>query len=184
VLVSLLALSALSACGEGQGARGYGRLTAENLQSYSRSPLYWVGTRFERWELDSISGPFRPDGMVSFIYGTCTPTDGDEPSCSPPIDLQVSAPCWNLDLVARDPIWRERRVRGAPVGEADNAPVLFSTGAQVKVYTATNDPNLGLHVLRALRSANNVRPVIDVNEPIPALPAAVLAGTKECSDRH
>jgi hypothetical protein len=182
--VSVVVVSALSGCGDSQGSRERGSPAPETVRNYSRSPLYWAGPHFERWALSSVSGPSRPDHMFSFIYGTCTPTDGDEPSCLPPIDLQVSAPCWNLDLVARDRIWRKRRVRGAPVGQADNAPLLFSKEAQVKVYTATNDSHLGLRVLGALRSANDVQPILDPDEPIPALPDAVLAGTAKCPYRR
>jgi hypothetical protein len=119
--------------------------------------------------------------MVSFIYGDCTPHRDDEPSCLPPIDLQVSPPCRHLALLARDKIWRHRRVRRAPVGEHDNAPVLLSTAAQIKVYTATNDQELSLRALRVLRSANKANPVIDVDEPFPAMPVAVLEGKRACS---
>lgn len=42
---------------------------------------------------------------------------------------------------------------------------------------------LGLPVgaLRALRSANDVAPVIDADDPLPAAPRAVLAGRAPCS---
>jgi hypothetical protein len=40
----------------------------------------------------------------------------------------------HLSNVARAPILRRRRIRGAPVGTIDSAPVLFTRGAQVTVY--------------------------------------------------
>jgi hypothetical protein len=178
---------ALSGCTSGQSSsppgfeREHSTFTPESVSRYSASPLYWLGTRFERWELSTILGPSRPDGTISFIYGTCTPSDGEQPSCAPPIEVQVTPLCRHLELVARDPIWRHRHIRGAPVGRVDNAPVLFSRRTQVRVYTGVGDPNLGLRALGALRSANHVEPVIDVNEPVPAAPVAVLVGTKACS---
>jgi hypothetical protein len=148
-LAAILAVSALSGCGAHEGSRTefdrqHSSFTPETIRSYSASPLYWLGTRFERWDLSAILGPSRSDGMISFIYGTCTPSDGDQPSCTPPIEVQVTPLCRHLASVARDPIWRQRRVRGAPVGTSlDGAPVLFSVRAQVKVYAtppATTTP--------------------------------------------
>jgi hypothetical protein len=222
-LATILAVSALSGCGAHGGSRTefdrqHSSFTPETIRSYSASPLYWLGTRFEDWDLSAILGPSRSDGMISFIYGTCTPSGGDEPSCSPPIEVQVTPLCRHLASVARDPIWRQRRIRGAPVGTSlDGAPVLFSIRAQVKVYAtpprlksppttpkppptppprptsppttpptpATPPPprpphGLSLRALRALRSANHVKPVINANEPIPRAPVDVLAGARAC----
>jgi hypothetical protein len=222
-----LAVSALSGCGaNGDSRAGFDRkhstFTPETIRSYSGSPLYWLGTRFERWDLSAILGPSR-DGTISFIYGTCKPSDGEQPSCTPPIEVQVTPLCRHLASVARDPIWRQRRIRGAPVGTSlDDAPVLFSIRAQVKVYatppprtrpTTTPKPpptppprptappatppttpptpptpppprpphGLAVRALRALRSANHVKPVITANEPIPPAPVAVLTGARACS---
>jgi hypothetical protein len=220
-LATILAVSALYGCGAHGGSRtGFDRkhssFTPETIRSYSASPLYWLGTRFEHWDLSAILGPSRSDGMISFIYGTCTPSDGDQPSCTPPIEVQVTPLCRHLASVARDPIWRQRRIRGAPVGTNDNASVLFSIKAQVKVYASPPPPKtppttptpppppvptgppaasptrptpppprpphgLALRALRALRSANHVKPVINANELIPPAPVVVLAGTRACS---
>lgn len=146
-------------------------------------PLYWAGRRFEKWELKAIDGLAGPARFVTFIYGTCTLHGGDEPSCVPPIEIQVSPLCLHLDVVAARPIWRRRRVRGAPVGSnPDGAPVLFSRRAQVKVYRGEGtDPGVALRVLGALRSLNRVGPVIDSTGPIPAAPQAVLGGMRTCT---
>jgi hypothetical protein len=144
-LAAILAVSALSGCGAHRGSRTefdrqHSSFTPETIRSYSASPLYWLGMRFEHWDLSAILGLSRSDGMISFIYGTCTPSDGDQSSCTPPIEVQVTPLCRHLASVARDPIWRKRRIRGAPVGTSlDGAPVLFSVRAQVKVY-ATPPP--------------------------------------------
>jgi len=152
---------------------------------FDKFPLYWVGRRFEKWELEAVDGLRAPARFVTLIYGTCTPHDGDEPSCVPPIEIQVSPLCSHLDVVAARPIWKRRRIRGAPVGSnPDGAPVLFSRRAQVKVYRGeSTDPGVALRVLGALRSLNRVGPVIDSMRPIPAAPQAVLGGMRTCTTR-
>jgi hypothetical protein len=122
-----------------------------------------------------------PGAAVVLIYGDCTPTGGDEPSCAPPLQLQVFPLCYQLEAVARAPIWKRRRIRGAPVGTIDSAPVLFTRGAQVKVYRGQgSDPGLSLRALRALRSLNSLPPEVGPTGPIPAPARGVLEGTRPC----
>jgi hypothetical protein len=168
----------LGAC----SADGTSKADVEQARRFDAFPLYWTGQRFEKWELEAIDGLDGPARLVTFIYGTCTPHDGDEPSCVPPIEIQLSPLCSHLDVVAARPIWRHRRIREAPVGSnPDGAPVLFSSRAQVKVYRGEGtDPAVALRVPRALRSLNRVKPVIALDGPIPAPPHAVLTGTRAC----
>jgi hypothetical protein len=145
-------------------------------RSFDRHPLYWVGERFERWDLEHVS--LGQQGFSGFIYGTC---DAREHACPPPLDIQIQPLCDHLEAVARNPVWMRREVRGAPLGTIDNAPVLFTNRVQVKVYYGEGaDPGLPMRVLRALRSVNDVPPVIDADDPIPPAPRAVLDGTEEC----
>jgi hypothetical protein len=149
----------------------------EAARKFDRHPLYWVGERFEQWDLEHVSvgqGEFS-----GFIYGTCEPSrDG---GCPPPLDIQIQPLCSHLEAVARDPAWSRREVRGAPVGTIDGAPVLFTNRVQVKVYYGEGaDPGLPMRVLRALRSVNDVPPVIDADDPIPPAPRPVLDGTENC----
>jgi hypothetical protein len=166
----------------GCSAAGGTSKAVNKAKRFEAFPLYWAGPRFEKWELEAIDGLDGPAKYVTFMYGTCTPHDGDEPSCVPPIEIQLSPLCFHLDVVAARPIWRHRRIRGAPVGSnPDGAPVLFSSGAQVKVYRGEGaDPAVALRVFRALRSLNRVRPVIASDGRIPAPPHAVLTGTRGC----
>ena len=98
-----------------------------------------------------------------------------------PRQIQIQPLCAHLNAVARAPIWRRRQVRGAPVGTIDSAPVLFASRVQVKVYRGQgSDPGLPMRALRALRSVNDVPPVIDSDRPIPPAPQAVLSGMKRC----
>ena len=149
---------------------------ARDFEAY---PLYWLGDRFEGRTLSHIQ--LSPVSFTTFVYGTCTPTGEDHPTCSPPLQVQVQPLCAHLRAVAQAPIWRRRQVRGAPVGTIDSAPVLFSRGAQVKVYSGEEaDPGLRLRALRALRSVNEVQPVVGPREPIPPPPPGVLDGSRRC----
>jgi hypothetical protein len=174
--VSVFALSPLTGCG-GSAA------DIDSARSFDRFPLYWVGERFEKWDLETIDGLDYPSRTIIFIYGECEPHDGEQPSCTPPFQIQVSPLCLHLGDVARVQIWKRRRIRGAPVGTIDSAPVLFTRGAQVKVYRGEGSSRgLPLRVLRALRSVNRVPPVIAANGPIEPPTSGVLEGTWACPD--
>jgi hypothetical protein len=170
------ATAAVAAC---TGA-GDGDPDVDAAQKFTRHPLYWVGESFEGWDLEHVdigTGEFS-----TFIYGTCDPPPGIDGGCPPPLQIQIQPLCAHLEVVALAPIWKRRQVRGAPVGTIDGAPVLFTNRVQVKVYRGKgSDPGLPLRALVALRSANDVPPVIDANDPIPAAPRSVLAGTTPCS---
>jgi hypothetical protein len=154
----------------------------ETARKFDRFPLYWLGERFGKWDLAAIDGLDYPTQIVTFIYGTCTPRGGEQPSCSPPLQVQISPLCWHLDAVARAPIWRRRQIRGAPVGTIDSAPVLFTRHAQVKVYRGEGSrPGDTMRALRMLRSINRVPPVIAASGSIPSPPTAVLDGTRSCA---
>jgi len=176
-LVLLLACSSAVACSRGSDAPPDLRAG----RRFDTFAVYWLGTRFEHWDLTALSTPATPDGFVSLIYGDCTPHGGDQPSCTPPLDIQISPLCAHLREVARDPLWRHRRVRGAPVGTIDAAPVLFSQGTQVKVYRGEGaDAGAPLRALRALRSLNRVSPVIGTAGKIPEPLPGVLSRSRPC----
>jgi hypothetical protein len=151
----------------------------EGAREFKAYPLYWLGERFEKWELSHVE--LRPSGFSTFVYGDCTPRGDDHPTCSPPLQLQIQPLCAHLEVVARAPIWQHRQVRGAPVGTIDSAPVLFSSKAQIKVYRGEgSDAGLRMRALRALRSINDVEPVVGADEPIPPPARGVLAGERHC----
>jgi len=176
VLVVLAGLTA--GCARGAGPTVWqSDFTPESIKRFDDFPLYWTGTRFRDWPLLTIDGP-EPGGFITFLYGTgtCTPRGGDEGGCDMPgMQIQVQAICDHLAIVTGDPIWRRRRIRSARVGRIDNAPVLFARHAQIKVYA--DSPALALQVLRELRS---VTPGVDREDPMPALPDAVLRGDRPC----
>ncbi len=156
----------------------------DDAQQYERLPVYWAGVRFEDWEVTRLQG-FSPNrAFVGMVYGTCSPSGGLEPSCAVPIQLQISPLCWQLEVAARDQVWRTRRIRGAPVGKVDGAPVIFTRRTQIKVYTGQGaTPGTALRVLKALRSINTVEPVIGPNDLIPPPAPGVLEGTTPCTTR-
>jgi hypothetical protein len=150
-------------------------------RAFDEYPLYWVGERFEDWELRHFN--VRPE-FATFIYGDCE-VMGDDGGCPPPLQIQISPLCRHLGVVAQAPIWRRRSIRGAPVGTIDSAPVLFTTGAQVKVYRGQgSDPGLAVRAIQALRSINDVPPVIGSTGPIPGADPAMLAGERPCATRR
>ena len=176
----LMCAVVLAGCSALSGRSEPDTKAAEEFEGY---PLFWVGERFERWNLVHVDLP-GPAQFATFIYGDCTPTGEDHPSCVPPLQIQVSPLCAHLATVARAPIWKRRQVRGAPVGSSDSAPVLFASGAQVKVYRGEgSDPGLPMRVLRALRSINRVEPVIGPDDAIPAPPRDMLDGVRPCKSQ-
>jgi hypothetical protein len=150
----------------------------EQARAFDEYPLYWVGERFEDWDL--VHFDVTP-GFATFIYGHCEVT-GNDGGCPPPLSIQISPLCRHLDVVAGAPIWRRRSIRDAPVGTIDSAPVLFTAGAQVKVYRGQgSDPGLARRALEALRSINDVPPVIGPTGSIPGADPAMLAGERPCA---
>jgi hypothetical protein len=149
---------------------------ARNFEDY---PLLWAGEEFEGLPVTHVS--LGAGGFATFIYGDCEPKGEDHPSCTPPLQLQISPLCAHLADVARAPIWKRRSIRGAPVGTIDSAPVLFSRRVQVKAYGGEgSDEGLAWRALVALRSANQVPPIVQPSGPIPAPPEEVLTGARPC----
>jgi hypothetical protein len=186
--LAVLAAITTAACSDATGYRlrtafdpEQSSFTPATVAHFIGFPLYWAGERFERWPLIAINGPDGSDRVVTFVYGDCRPAGGEEASCSPPVQIQVTPLCQHLVELTADPIWRRRRLRGAPVGTIDSAPVLFTARTQVKVYAgAMDDPDRPLRVLRALRSANHVAPVIAASGPIPAPAPGTLDLSRPC----
>jgi hypothetical protein len=76
--LTLIAMFAVVA-GCSRDHTGVGQADLGAAKSFNAYPLYWVGERFEEWELthiDGIGGKGVP-GFVSFGYGTCEIEDRD-----------------------------------------------------------------------------------------------------------
>lgn len=178
VFLAVLALAAIALVGCTQTV-GEGDPDIDAARTFDAYPLYWVGGRFEDWDLEHAS--VNPDGFSSFIYGTCELPIFADGGCPPPLEIQIQPLCAHLDVVATNSVWRRRAVRGAPVGTIDGAPVVFTSRVQVKVYRGQgSDPGLPMRALQALQSVNSVEPIVDADDPIPPGSRAVLSGTVPC----
>jgi len=154
----------------------------DKAASFQAYPLYWLGESFEGHDIETIAGLAGESSGVGLTYGTCD-ISGFESSCASPIQLQISPLCDNLISVTRSQIWRTRKIRGAPVGTEDNAPVLYSRRIQIKVYRGEGtDSGSALRAIEALRSLNRVSPVISANDPIPPPAPGILGGDRVCTD--
>lgn len=154
----------------------------EEARSFQRLPIYWLGDAFEGYDLERIEGLEDWAAAVVLIYGDCDPGFGLQPSCAPPVQIQIFPLCYHLDAVAVGHGKRLRTVRGAPLGTQDGAPVLLTRRAQVKVYRGQGtDPRVARRALAALRSLNTVEPVVGVDDPIPPPLPGVLEGERPCS---
>lgn len=147
-------------------------------REFDRYPLYWAGEEFEGVPLVHVDA--RPDSdIVTFVYGDCDPPP--EGGCSPPLQIQIMALCPHLEIVTLPQAGTRQTIRGAPVGRADGAPVLLTRDVQVRAYWGEGaDAGMARRALAALRSVNDVAPVVDDGEPFPPAPAAVLAGERPC----
>src|SRR5918999_1504905 len=93
------------------GGGGGGDPDLEAARDFNRHPLYWVGERFEKWDVEHVEAGARE--FVPFIYGTCEPGGGIEGGCPPPLQIQIQPLCAHIEAVARAPAWKRRQGRGA-----------------------------------------------------------------------
>jgi hypothetical protein len=154
----------------------------DSAATFDRFPVYWLGESFEGLELTQVTAEDWSAAAV-LTYGTCEPSGGFEPSCVPPVQVQVFPLCYHLDAVAVPSKDRRRMIRGAPVGTQHGAPVLLTRRTQIKVYRGEGtDPGIALRALTAPRLLNTVSPVISATDPIPPPPPGVLDERRPCTD--
>jgi hypothetical protein len=150
---------------------GEGTPDIEAARRFDRYPLYWIGERFEGWDLERIevdavgSDPRgRRRRFAFFSYGTCelqVPADG---GCGVTLTIRIEPHCERLAEVASG-----RTIRGAPLNFSYSSdPILYTDRVRITVFTGQGSTrDMDLRALRALRSVNDVPPVLDVNDPIP-----------------
>jgi hypothetical protein len=130
-------------------------------REFTRYPLYWVGERFEGWDLTSVSVD---RSAVTFIYGNCVlelPADG---GCSPTLQIQIWPRCVTLEDAESG-----LDVRGAPLNYSyGGEPILYTDRVEIRVFTGHGATwGMKMRALRALRSANDVPPVVDADDRLP-----------------
>lgn len=174
--VSILFVASLIVCAAGCTPGEDTSVDVEKARSFDAYPLYWVGEEFEGLQLTNVA----TGGLgASFTYGTCEIT-GDH-GCAAPLQIQIFPLCFHSSLVTENGIWTRRKIRGAPVGAADGAPLMFTRLTEIKVYRGQgSDPDLPLRALHALRSFNDVPPRIGPTDPIPSPAPGVLRGDAPC----
>ena len=114
----------------------------------------------------------------TFSYGTCVES-GDEGSCAPPMEIQVTSLCNRLpkDLGIRR--LSPRRLRGALTSAAeagaDNGPdlSLYVEGATITIYGRSE--RVDLEAVAALRGANRLAHA-PAGKPLPAASRQEVAG--------
>jgi hypothetical protein len=140
-------------------------------RGFDRHALYWLGPEFEGLPLTYLE---LDSEIPSVVYGDC---DASEHPCTLPLDIQITPLCRHLEVVSVTA--EPQLVRGAPLGRSDGAPVLLTRTVQIKVYAY--DEALALRALQALRSLNDVEPVVPASEPFPPPAAGVLGGSRRCA---
>lgn len=97
----------------------------DRAATFDRFPLYWLGESFEGHELAAIEGVGESGPGVVLIYGECTPDGGLEPSCAPPVQVQIFPLCYHLDFPLcyhLDAVALRRRDGGQPFAGRRTAP--------------------------------------------------------------
>jgi hypothetical protein len=81
---------AAATLGAGLGCGGSGQLDSEESDALSAMkteslPYFFLGNSFHGLPLTHVEHAQR---SASLIYGDCTPTGGEQPSCVPPLEIQ------------------------------------------------------------------------------------------------
>jgi hypothetical protein len=131
------------------------------VREFTRYPLYWVGERFEGWDLTAVSVDRK---KVTFVYGNCVlevPADG---GCAPTLQIQIWPRCVTLEDAESG-----QEIRGAPLNYSYGGDAILNTErVEIRVFIGQGATRgMKMRALRALRSANDVPPVVDAGDPLP-----------------
>ncbi|MGH2963971.1 MAG: hypothetical protein ACRDMH_01135 [Solirubrobacterales bacterium] len=126
--LALWVMVVLSACGQSDSRtpRAADR-ELDRARSFDHYTLYYLGNSFRGLRLtDVLARPEFGHETWDFIYGNCTPTGGEQPSCPPPLDIQNWSVCARFAA-----IYPGRTPKTSPVGGAETLPA----GGGLDVYT-------------------------------------------------
>lgn len=134
------------------------------LKTFDEYPLVYLGDEYEGLPLvycehrrtSGTSYGIPPTDQVFFIYGRCTPTGDDAPSCAPPLQVHILPGCSPIPVRALD---SERvTVRGVGVSMLGDAAFAAAPGFHVQISAAQGDASTNreaaLRALESLRGAN------------------------------
>lgn len=129
------------------------------LRDMDDYPLVFLGEEFEglplvwchRKQTSGTSYGIPPTDQVIFVYGTCTPTGGDEASCLPPLQVHVYPPCQEL---AFDPgTTRTTSIRWTDTFILTNGnPYVLTSTYHAKISAGRG--GRAIHAVGGLRGAN------------------------------
>ena len=163
----------LSACGEAENPTGTPELTA--AQSYDDYALYYLGTSFNGLPLTHAAmGPgsgIHRRRAWDFIYGDCTPSGGDAPSCTPPLDVQNWSICTRFPARYPGPTPKTTTIDGVET---------LPAGGGLDVYTGmTTVAIFGDHRSQVIRSLRPVNDEVGRGKLPPPVPGS-LEGKLPC----
>jgi hypothetical protein len=166
-MLGLCVLGALVFCG-GAAARVPGMGAA---QAFHRYPVYWAGDEVLGMPLESIDDSTARERSSNvgwdFGYGTCELQGTDHPSCSLPLDVQVSSTChrWAARLDRTGHLFNFRGAKaywqpGLPLeggGVLETGPLEIFTGRVTVVFWA-DTKKIAFAAARALRTVHQSHP--------------------------
>jgi len=147
-------------------------------RTFSGFPLYWAGHKLGKLPLTGVARASEHFGEdFTFLYGTCVGS-GDEGSCAPPMEIQITNLCNRLpkDLGIHHLTGRLRgALTSAAEAGADNggALSLYVQGATITIYGWNR--KLDLEAVSALRGANALAHA-QPGQPLPAASRKQIAG--------
>jgi hypothetical protein len=152
----------------GAGAKALAR---EQAASFRDFPVYWLGEEFEGLPLTAVLRAWQPrdprlqmggggprgQNAFIFVYGTCRPKGGEQPSCPPPLALRVEPYC-DMRPELFDPVLprgEPLQVRGAQVQKIGSHLRVWTGSVGITIFTTLPD-EVALRVVRGLRSLNGM----------------------------
>jgi hypothetical protein len=122
--------------------RGVGALDENAVNSFTRYPLYWLGTDFGGYNLQAVNDlrydapanipNARAQDSISMAYGTCTPAPGTG-RCLAPITIHIQPIC----LVRPEIIAPEAKASPNLENLRGAALIQHFTDGHVRVWTGT-----------------------------------------------
>jgi virginiamycin B lyase len=158
-------------------------------QAYHGYPVYWAGEEVAGLALsgfEGTAGSIKKSGWTSY-YGTCELSGTDHPSCSPPIQIQVTSTCrrWASALDRNKELFGFRGAQaywfpGLPLeggGVAEIGPLEIFTGRVTAVIFA-DTKKLSFAAARALMTVRQTSPA-----PLPPPAPGSLTGKLPCQTK-
>lgn len=160
--LALLALSTvIAACGNTIQAQPISDNTLQQLVSFEKFPVYWLGASFHALQLASFGTD--PGGAYTIQYGNCTVESAS--NCVSPLEL-ISSPD-NAFLPSAGIETTPTQVRGVSALAAQGGEVIELRTGPIVIDVRANSARL------ARAAAQEMVPVNEVGQPRGRLPSAL-----------